>query len=36
MNIVDIINKKRLGEELNWEELEYSFLVHNEIIYTNF
>lgn len=26
MNIVDIINKKRLGEELNWEELEYSFL----------
>lgn len=33
MNIVDIINKKRLGKELSNEELKYSFLgyLNNEI-----
>ena len=33
MNIVDVINKKRLGEELTREELEYAFMnyYHEEI-----
>lgn len=26
MNIIDIINKKRVGEELSFEELEYAFM----------
>lgn len=26
MNIIDIINKKRVGQSLSYEELEYAFV----------